>query len=296
MRTSISTKSILRSSILFFSITAFILSALLLTSCSESEPVDSLETELDLSDQALIAEIETAAKITVTASDLPTAAANAFSGDLSDTYIKSVQVAEGLGFKVTLGTDDESREENTSEAFLSREGRKLKDNDERRKKRRAQCFQFVFPIDFIMPDDSSITLESKEDWSLIREWYAANPDAEGRPTLVFPLDVTLEDGTVQTLIDNEELKAVKDSCKKGKDKRKCFRLVLPVTFTMPDATEITVTERKEFRLIRRWKKANPEVEEKPTLNFPVDIMYKDETTATINSAEEMATAKESCEE
>ncbi|RCS27584.1 hypothetical protein DUT90_05585 [Polaribacter sp. WD7] len=296
MRTSISTKSILRSSILFFSITAFILSTLLLTSCSESEPVDSLETELALSDQALIAEIETAAKVTVTASDLPIAAANAFSGDLSDTYIKSVQVAEGLGFKVTLGTDDESREENTSEAFLSREGRKLKDNDERRKKRRAQCFQFVFPIDFIMPDDSSITLESKEDWSLIREWYAANPDAEERPTLVFPLDVTLEDGTVQTLIDRDELKAVKDSCKKGKDKRKCFRLVLPVTFTMPDATEITVTERKEFRLIRRWKKANPEVEEKPTLNFPVDIMYKDETTATINSAEEMATAKESCEE
>lgn len=295
MRTSILTQRILRSSILFYSVSAFILSGLLFTSCSESESVDSLETEIaSLSDQALIAEIENAAKVTVSETDLPSSII--FDGDLADTYVKSVQVAEGLGYQVTLGTDDESREEETSEVFLSREGRKLKDNDERRKKRRNKCFQFVFPIDFIMPDESSITLESKEDWSLIREWYATNEDAEGRPTLVFPIDITLEDGTVQTLIDREELKAVKDSCKKGKDKRKCFKLVLPVTFTMADGTEITVTERKDFRQIRRWRKANPAAKEKPTLNFPVDVIYKDETTATITSAEEMVTAKESCEE
>jgi uncharacterized membrane protein YfhO len=296
MRTSISTKSILKSSVLFFSITAFILSALLLTSCSETESVDSLETEVALSDEILISEIENAAKVIVSQGDLPTAAISAFTGDLADTYVKNVQLAEGLGFKVTLGTDDESRQENTSEVFLSKRGRKLKDNDQVRKRKRNKCFQFVFPVDFIMPDDSSITLESKEDWSLIREWYQANPEAEERPTLVFPVDVTLEDGTVQTLVDRDELKAVKDSCKKGKDKRKCFKLVLPVTFTMADGTEITVNERKDFRQIRRWRKANPEVEERPTLNFPVDIMYKDETTATINNAEEMATAKENCGE
>ena len=26
-----------------------------------------------------------------------------------------------------------------------------------------------------MPDDTSITLESKEDWVLIRDWYKENP-------------------------------------------------------------------------------------------------------------------------
>ena len=111
---------------------------------------------------------------------------------------------------------------------FAKNGKQLADDNEKRKKRRHKCFQFVFPIDFIMPDDSSITLNSKEDWSLIRDWYDANPNTTDRPEFVFPVDITLEDGTVQTLIDRDELKVVKDSCKKGKDKRKCFKLVLPV--------------------------------------------------------------------
>lgn len=289
MRTSISKENFFKSSVLFLTISAFILSVLLLTSCSESEGVETLET-----DEALISKIEAAAKVTVSASDLPAQTITAFDGDLADTFIQNVQLAKDLGYAVTLGTDDESNTEDTSEVFFTEEGRKLNDNNERRKKRRAKCFQFVFPIDFIMPDDSTITLTSKEDWKLIREWYKANEDAEGRPSLVFPVDVTLEDGTVQTLVDREDLEEVKNSCKKGKDRKKCFKLVLPVTFTMPDATEITVSERKEFRLVRKWHKENPDVEEKASLNFPVDIIYKDETTATINSAEELTAAREAC--
>lgn len=290
MKTSISKENILKSSILFFSITAFLMSALLFTSCSESEAVE----EPLLGDTALITEIESAAKITVAASSLPSATNSVFDGDLSDSYIESVQHASGLGYKVSVATDNASRVEVTSDVFFSEDGRALEDKRERTKKRRNKCFQFVFPVDFIMPDDSSITLNNKDDWSLIREWYKANEGVKERPALVFPVNVTLEDGTEQTLIDSDELKAVKDSCKVGKDKRKCFKLVLPVSFTMADGTEITVNERKDYRLIRRWHKANPDVKERAAINFPVDIMYKDETTATITSAEEMKAAKESC--
>lgn len=291
MKTTISKDNILKSSILFFTITAFILSALLFTSCSDSEGVEVSD------DTALIEKIESASKTAVETSALPSSTTSVFNGDLADSYIETVQLAEGLGFKVSVATDNASKEEVESDVFFSTEGRQLNDTNEKRTRRRHKCFEFVFPIDFIMPDDSSITLNSKEDWTLIKTWYNENPDATERPELVFPVEITLkEDGSTQTLIDSDELKAVKNSCKKRKDKRKCFRLVLPVSFTMEDASVITVTEKADFKLLREWKKANPDATVKPALNFPVDIIYKDQTTATINDQTEYDTAKDSCKD
>ena len=287
MKTTISKDNILKSSILFFTITAFILSALLFTSCSDSEGVEVTD------DTTLIEKIESAAKTTVEEASLPSATTSVLNGDLADSFVSKVQLATDLGFQVSIVSDNEAFEEAKSDVFFSTEGRQLNDTNARRRGR-SKCFEFVYPIVLIMPDDSSITLNSKEDWSLKKDWYEANPDAIERPELVFPVEVTLEDGTSQTLIDSDELKTVKNSCKRGKDKRKCFKLVLPVSFTMEDASVITVTEKADFKLLREWKKANPDSTVKPALNFPVDIQYRDETTATINDETEYEAAKESC--
>ena len=59
-----------------------------------------------------------------------------------------------------------------------------------------------------MPDNSTITLDSKEDWDLVKQWYRANPDANERPELVFPLDIVLKDDIVQTLLNIDELKKI----------------------------------------------------------------------------------------
>ena len=291
MKISISSKSTQKSSILFFAISSFVMVSLLFTSCSDSE---SLETPTD--DTALISQIEKATTVSVDASSLPAATATVFNGDFADSFVASVGLAPSLGYEVSLSTFNESREEEASNIFFSLKGRKLEDTNEKRKKRRNPCFQFVFPVDFIMADETSITLNSKEDWILLRDWREANPDATSRPQLVFPLNITLEDGTVQTLIDRDELKVVKDSCKKGKDKRKCFKLVLPVSFTMPDASVIEVAEKIDFKLVRAWHKANPDVKEKGSLNYPLEILYKDASTATINDISEMKAAKEACKE
>ncbi len=285
MKTTISKQNILKTSTLAL---IFILS-LFFTSCSEnSEGIIS-------ADAALIDKIEATDKITIDNNSLPVETSAVFNNDLADSFVKEAQLAVGLGYKVSIFTDNESRAEATSDVYFSVEGRQLNDTDERRRKRRHKCFEFVFPIDFIMPDDSSITLNSKDDWTLIRDWYEANPDVDVRPELVFPVDITLkEDGSTQTLIDRDELRAVKDSCKRGKDKRKCFKLVLPVSFTMADASIITVNERVDFRLIRRWHIANPDVDEKGSLNYPVDIEYRDGTITTIADETEMQTAKDNC--
>lgn len=288
MRTTISKENILKSSILFFTISAFILSALVFTSCSDSEAIDTTD------DITLIQKIESATKITVEASALPSATIAVMNDDLADTYIQKVQLAEGLGFKVAVVSDDLAYQDAESDVFFNTQGKQLITTSDKKRGRSTKCFEFVYPIILIMPDDSSITLESKEDWSLKKDWYAANPDATERPELVFPVDVTLEDGTVQTLIDSDELSTIKDSCKKGKDKRKCFKLVLPVSFTMEDASVIEVTERADFKLLRAWKKDNPDATVKPAINFPIDIEYKDGTIETIEDQESYTAAKESC--
>ena len=288
METIKTKQNVLKASVAFLSVTAIILSFLVFTSCS-----DNSET-INVDDTALVERIDAATKIVVSGDDLPISAQSTFNGDLNDNVISKVELATELGYKVAINTVDDSRMEDTSDVYFSIQGRQLDDTRERSRRRRNRCFEFVFPIDFIMPDDSTITLNSKDDWSLIRDWYTNNPDASEKPELVFPVDVTLEDGTVQTLIDVEDLREVKQSCRKGADRRKCFKLVLPVTFTMPDGSEITVNDRGDFRLIRQWHKDNPDVDEKGTLNFPVDIEYRDGTTATINDQTEYDAAKQSC--
>lgn len=288
METIKTKQNVLKASVAFLSVTAIILSFLVFTSCS-----DNSET-VNVDDTALVERIDAATKIVVSSDDLPISAQSTFNGDLNDNLVSKVELATELGYKVAINTVDESRMEDSSDVYFSIQGRQLDDTRERSRKRRNRCFEFVFPIDFIMPDDSTITLNSKDDWSLLRDWYANNPDASEKPALVFPVDVTLEDGTVQTLIDVDDLRSVKQSCRKGADRRKCFKLVLPVTFTMPDGSEITINDRGDFRFIRQWHKDNPDVDEKGTLNFPVDITYRDGTTATINDETEYEAAKQSC--
>jgi len=290
MRTSISKQSIFKPGKVLYTIIGFFFSVLVLTSCSDSDGMNGLEID----DTALIDEIESATRVSVASTSLPSATETALRGDFADSYIVEVELAKDLGYKVLLETDNESRVEAKSEVYFSTKGKLLKDLKEKRIRKRYKCFQFVFPIDFIMPDTTSITLNSKEEWIMIKDWYVANKGVKKRPEFVFPVDITIEDGTLQTLIDRGDLRRMKDSCKKGKDKRKCFKLILPVVYTMQDGTVIEVKERADFKLLRAWHKANPTVKEKAVLNFPIDIEYKDGTSATINDQKAFEAAKDAC--
>ncbi len=290
MRTSIPKQSIFKPSKVLYTIIGFFFSVLVLTSCSDSDGMNGLEID----GTALIDEIESATRVSVASTSLPSTTETVLRGDFADSYIVEVELAKDLGYKVFLETDNESIVEAKSEVYFSTKGKLLKDLKEKRIKKRYKCFQFVFPVDFIMPDTTSITLNSKDEWIMIKDWYVANKGVKKRPELVFPVNVTIEDGTLQTLIDRGDLSRMKDSCKKGKDKRKCFKLILPVRYTMQDGTIIEVKERADFKLLRAWHKANPTVKEKGVLNFPIDIEYKDGTSATINDQKAFEVAKDAC--
>lgn len=81
---------------------------------------------------------------------------------------------------------------------------------------RMPCFAFIYPITYIMPDGTEITLNSEDDVenkTAIRAWYGDNPGNEGRPALLYPLDVKLKDGTTSTLESDKDLHEVRDGCK-----------------------------------------------------------------------------------
>ena len=58
-----------------------------------------------------------------------------------------------------------------------------------------ECYAFVYPISFLMPDGSTIEISSEGDeagWMSIREYYEENPSSEEEPSMQFPVDIVFE--------------------------------------------------------------------------------------------------------
>ena len=57
------------------------------------------------------------------------------------------------------------------------------------------CYEYVYPITFILPDESTVEILSEDDesrWGLIRRFYEENPNYEREPILQFPVEVVVE--------------------------------------------------------------------------------------------------------
>ena len=285
MKTSNLETKVLKGSILFLMITALLMTTLLFTSCSENSEV-TLEGDADL-----ISAIENSANRTlINVEDLPLTAKSELEEEFSNDAIYEVTSAENLGFEVKLITTEGSWISEFNRAYFDTAGRSLEDRRRPRHGRRRSCFHIVFPFSVTMPDDSVITLESREDKSLIREWYAANPDANERPELVFPIEVEYQDGTILEINSYQELVDAREGCRTTR----CFDFVYPFSVTMPDDSIINLTSEDDRYLIREWYDANPGVHERPELVFPIDIIYENGTTETINNQDELQTAKDNC--
>lgn len=286
MKTSNLETKVLKGSILFLMITALLMTTVLFTSCESNSTEEVIEDDTDL-----ITAIEGSANRTlINVEDLPSTAQSELASEFSNDVIYEVASAEGLGFEVRLITTEGSWASEFNRAYFNTSGRLLEDRNRPRHGRRRSCFHIVFPFSVTMPDGSTITLESREDKSLIREWYQANPDEDDKPSLVYPIEIEYQDGTIVTVNSQEELIAAREGCKTTR----CFDLVYPFGVTMPDGTVITLNSEDDRTLIREWYQNNPGVHERPTLVFPVDIIYEDGTIQTINNEDELQTAKDNC--
>lgn len=167
----------------------------------------------------------------------------------------------------------------------------LKDGEELLEKER--CLELEYPVIFIMPDESTISVNSRKEIRMaIKAWHEANPGVQGKARMQFPVEAKFKNKQI-TIKNQRQMERLKKACQEGK--KPCFTMIYPVTFTMPDGSEISVESRKEIRTaFKAWYEANPGVEEKPALQFPVDVKMKDGTMVTINSQEEMQALKEDC--
>lgn len=286
------------------SLLAIIMAVGMLYSCDDNSEVDPL-----IDDSELIAAIESAAnRQEVSSNALPSNVLTTLEDTM--TFISNSILAPELGYEVRTIVQRGADVGESSSVFFNLQGRELASENAfrrgdrrvrngRRTGRRARglrdCFDFVFPVSLTMPDASTITLESDDDWSLVRSWYEANPDATDRPTFVFPFEVTFGDETL-TISNEDDLEEAKSNCEVDRRRGRCFELVFPVTFTMPDGTtNITLASRDDWSLIAAWYEANPDAENRPDLVFPVDITYRNDSTITVNSAEEMHIARAVCE-
>jgi hypothetical protein len=83
---------------------------------------------------------------------------------------------------------------------------------------KEKCFDFVYPISYMMPDGTIITGNSEEEINqLIKDWYEAHPGEKEKPILQYPVDIIFEDGTIVTINNEEEMKAAYENCDDDKE-------------------------------------------------------------------------------
>lgn len=179
--------------------------------------------------------------------------------------------------------------------FNDEELSRIKDICEDKWEYRKDCFEFIFPISFTMPDGSIISLQDEED-SALKDYYDANPDEEERPRINFPVDINYKDEII-TIDTHDGLDRVKDACDDYNGESAtdlCFNFVFPISVAM-DNTILTADSIEELRsVIGDWYENNPGQEVKPELQYPLEIIYEDGLIQLINNEEELIDAKKDC--
>ena len=188
------------------------------------------------------------------------------------------------------------------ECYPKRDGEWSRDRDE-------ACFYLVYPVTYVMPDGStiSVTSDDEDGWSDLKDWYEENEDSEDKPELQYPVDIvveTEEGSSTVTINGEEEMAAAKRECHTEweedwdeDDERDCFEYVLPVTFLMPDGSTITVEDEEGWYSLRVWYEENRGYEEEPSIQYPITISQETEEgliTVTLTSGEEMEEVYSEC--
>jgi hypothetical protein len=125
--------------------------------------------------------------------------------------------------------------------------------------------EFVFPIDVIKSDGTTVTVESKEGLNELRKEC---PPRHG--------------------------KGPRGHIGRG---LACFELVFPVTLVLPDKTEVITNSQDELKAaLKAWKEANPGKRgAHPILKFPFSVtLKKDGSSVTVSSKEDLKALKDAC--
>lgn len=111
---------------------------------------------------------------------------------------------------VSVSSDSALNSQATACDSLKRPGGKSRPGG----KGKANCFTYVYPLTYLMPDSTTLTGNDKATLAAaIRAWYAANPTANGKPKLQYPYSVTLRGGRVIVISNDADLRRLKALCR-----------------------------------------------------------------------------------
>jgi hypothetical protein len=231
----------------------------------------------------------------------------------SDGLVNNDEPANVGDVQTLNKSDDDKRDDDRRKDDRKKDDRK-KDGD------RVACFEFVYPITYIMPDRSTITGRDKESvMAAFKRWYAAHPDTKVKPMLKYPVNIMMGDRII-TVTNQEMMDAVYARCRALKDDKKddrlkdrrkrnhdrkddrkdndrenapCFKYVYPITYVMPDRTTITITSAEEMMKLRKWYSTHRDTRARPVLQYPVAIVIGD-MIIRVASQEEMDAILKRC--
>ena len=105
---------------------------------------------------------------------------------------------EGTSTTVTISNEEEMV---TAKLDCRGEAEESDGDDQER-----ECFEYVLPVTFIMPDGSTITIEDEDGWYSLRRWYEQNGESEEEPGIQYPVDIMqeTEQGSLTFTINSDQ--------------------------------------------------------------------------------------------
>lgn len=159
------------------------------------------------------------------------------------------------------------------------------------------CFDIVFPISLIMPDNSTITGANGEELAEKLEiWYQSNGESDVEPQFVFPVQVIFGDMIID-VASEKELRDIHERCEE-EDYDDCFDFIYPISYVMPDGSTITGDDEEMVdELIQSWYEVNGESDVRPMLVLPVEIIFEHiDAPMVIVNDEDWTNVEEICDE
>jgi len=270
-----------------------------LTSCQKGENKDYKSGD----DKLIEAIINSADKQSVEINALPEDAQSTLNNKFFDSYIDNALLAPKLGYEVELSVISGSKAGELKQVYFDLDGRMLMfyydkgDGDKSDGSDKQRCFEFVYPITYVLPDGTEVIINSKDDeqgWAEIKDWYIKHPDVAQKPLIQFPIDIKYKDGTIKTVNTHQQLRRAFQMCKG--DEQRCFQFIYPVTYILPDSTEVIIESKDDvegWTEIKDWYNDHPDVAQKPAIKFPVDIKFKGQIK-TLENGMQLSRIKEAC--
>lgn len=142
-------------------------------------------------------------KVDVQVNELPESAVTFIKENYRDKYISDAKLVPNVGFELGLrnGTGLNIGVYSTAYFFLESPAQYVLG---RAFYSTGDCFEFVYPITYIMDDGTEITGNNVETKVKIKEWYANNPEVKEAANIKFPFEVVYADSNVISINNEEE--------------------------------------------------------------------------------------------